>query len=352
MVLRVELGPEEGNRIRRLSRSTRSVVTLKRCLIVLHSAQGFTPPHIAGMLGLHPNYVRTVIKAYRSDGREALDPKYGGGRPRVFTEDQRRALENLATSRPADLGLPFQEWSLPRLRREAVRRSIVPDISTSWLAVLLHDAALSYQEAKTWKVSTDPRFEEKKKRIEGLLRRKHNPPAVVAADEMGPLSLVPRKGRGWHPVGGPHRIPATYHKTQGVRYWFGAYHVGGNRLWGRLERRKGGKPWLRHLKSIRKRFPREQRVYVIQDNLSAHTTPDVESWARENSVFLVPTPTNASWLNPIECRFTEVQSLALDGSNHPSWGEAGRALRRGAAYRNTHRVRGVSKVTRPLWKRH
>lgn len=352
MVLRVNLGPEEGNRIRRLSRSTRSVVTLKRCLIVLHSAQGFTPPRIAQMLGLHPNYVRTVIKAYRQDGAEALNPKYGGGRPHVFTEEQRSAMASLATSRPADLGLPFQEWSLPRLRREVVRRGIVDGISIEWLRVILHDAALSYQEAKTWKTSNDPLFEQKKKCIEGLLRKKHNPPVVVAADEMGPLSLVPQKGTGWHPVGKPHRIPATYHKDQGVRHWFGAYHMGGDRLWGRLERRKGGRPWLRHLKRIRKRFPPEQRIYVIQDNLSAHTTPEVRRWAKGNRVVLVPTPTNASWLNPIECRFAEVETLALSGSNHQSWGEVGRALRRAAAYRNTHRVRGVSKVTRPLWKRH
>lgn len=86
--------------------------------------------------------------------------------------------------------------------------------------------------------------------------------------------------------------------------------------------------------------------------LSAHTTPEIKEWVRRNRVVLVPTLTQASWLNPIECRFTEVKSLAFAGSNYGSWGEAGRALRRAAAYRNTHRVRGLSKVKRPLWRRH
>jgi len=352
MVLRVNLDSATGNRLLRLSRATRSVVTLRRCHVVLHSAQGFTPPRIAEMLGLSADYVRTIIKAFNAEGFATLEPKYGGGRPRTFTDTQREALESLATSRPADLGLPFQEWSLSRLRREAIRQGIVESISIEWLRIILHDAALNYQEAKTWKESHDPLFAKKKKSIESLLRKKHNPPVVVAADEMGPLSLIPQKGRGWHPAGSPHRIPANYTKKKGVRHLFGAYHVAGNRMWGRLERRKGGKPWLRHLKSIRQRFPAEQRIYVIQDNLSAHTTPEIRQWAQENRVTLVPTPTQASWLNPIECRFTEVKSLVFAGSNYQSWGEVGQAMRRAIAYRNTHRVRGVSKVKQPLWRRH
>jgi len=82
----------------------------------------------------------------------------------------------------------------------------VDDISPSWLAVILDEAALAYQQAETWKVSKDPKFAEKKRRIERLTRKRHNPPVVVSADEMGPISLAPTKGRGWHPAGEPHRV--------------------------------------------------------------------------------------------------------------------------------------------------
>ena len=86
------------------------------------------------------------------------DPRWGGGRPRTFADEVRRELANLGTSRPADLGLPFQEWSLSHLRPEAVRRGIVDDISPSWLAVILDEAPLTYEEAKTWKESKDSEF--------------------------------------------------------------------------------------------------------------------------------------------------------------------------------------------------
>lgn len=55
--------------------------------------------------------------------------------------------------------------------------------------MILDEAALTYQQAKTWKESKDPRFQEKKRRVERLTRKRHNPPVVVAADEMGPSRL-------------------------------------------------------------------------------------------------------------------------------------------------------------------
>ena len=188
--------------------------------------------------------------------------------------------------------------------------------------------------------------------MERRTRRGHNPPVGVSVDEMGPISLAPTRGRGWHPAGEPHRVPATYHRTGGTRFWYGAYHVHGDRLFGLLLEKKGGRPWLRFLKYVRKRFPADQRVYVIQDNLSAHTTPGVRAWARANAVSLVPTATNASWMNPIECRFTELRSLAFDGSDYRDWREVHRAIRRAVAYRNAHKVRVRRNPGLPLWRRH
>ena len=121
---------------------------------------------------------------------------------------------------------------------------------------------------------------------------------------------------------------------------------------GLLMEGKGGRPWLRFLKYVRRRFPADARIYVIQDNLSAHWTPDVRRWARANRVSLVPTATNASWMNPIECRFTEVRSLAFDGSDYRDWRDVGRAIRRAVAYGNAHEVQIRRNPGLPLWKRH
>ncbi|HHY66025.1 MAG TPA: helix-turn-helix domain-containing protein [Alicyclobacillus sp.] len=59
----------------------------------------------------------------------ALKPRYRGGRPRTFTEEQRAAIIELAQIPPNTLDLPFTHWSLSKLKEEAERRGIVTSIS-------------------------------------------------------------------------------------------------------------------------------------------------------------------------------------------------------------------------------
>ena len=96
------------------------------------------------------------------------------------------------------------------------------------------------------------------------------------------------------PKGHPDRVRATYKRKGGTRYLYLTLNVFHQRLSGRFYRRKGGRNWLRHLQRERAKYPTDHRVYIIQDNLSAHTTHDVRAWARSNRVTLVPTATNAS----------------------------------------------------------
>jgi hypothetical protein len=70
----------------------------------------------------------------------------------------------------------------------------------------------------------------------------------------------------------PDRLPATYRRTHGIRYFHGCYSLGDDQLWGITRRRKGADHTLAALKSIRAARPDGQQIYVILDNLSANTT--------------------------------------------------------------------------------
>ncbi len=285
---------EDGKRLARICRHPTDPIELRRAQVILSSAQGFSPPYIAQMVGLSPDWVRTPIHQFNLHGFKMLKPQWVAGGNWKFSEEQKEALLSLATSRPKDLKLPFSQWSLSRLRDEAVRQGIVQSISLEWLRVVLDEADLSHQSIKTWKESKDPTFEEKKRRIDRLTQKRHNPPVVLSTDEIGPIQLKPHGGRTWCPKGHPDRVRATYKRKGGTRYLYLTLNVFHQRLSGRFYRRKGGRNWLRHLQRERAKYPTDHRVYIIQDNLSAHTTHDVRAWARSNRVTLVPTATNAS----------------------------------------------------------
>jgi len=69
------------------------------------------------------------------------------------------------------------------------------------------------------------------------------------------------------------------------------------------------------LKMIRARYP-DERIWVVQDNLSSHWTAEVRSAARQLGITLVATPTYASWMNRIECQFGVMVKAVFAGSDY------------------------------------
>ena len=131
-----------------------------------------------------------MIHNFNADGFDALRPKCAGGRPPKFTLPQRTEIKKVALGRPADRGLPFLTWSLPKLADFLVAEGLVDDISHEGLRLLLREEGVSFQAVKTWKTSTDPDFEAKKNRVLALYAiaagrtepGPHDPTVVICMD--------------------------------------------------------------------------------------------------------------------------------------------------------------------------
>lgn len=73
---------------------------------------------------------------------------------------------------------------------------------------------------------------------------------------------------------------------------------------------------------------------MLQDNFSPHLKEEVTTWCERNDIEIVLTPTNASWLNRIECHFTGVKKFAIKNSNYKNHKELASAIRRYLIWRN------------------
>lgn len=159
---------------------------------------------------------------------------------------------------------------------------------------------------------------------------------MISFDEYGPVEVRPCGGRSWSQRGHPHRVRATYRRRHGVRHYLSAYDLEDDRLFMHCFRRKRWQEILRFLKYVRARYPRCVRLYVILDNWSPHKKAEVVHWARRNRVSLVYTPTDASWLNPVESIFTGIHYFVFDNSDFADHTEINLALRRYVSWRNAH----------------
>ena len=306
-----------------MSRQSKVFAIRQRAQILLASATVCPAPQIAQVLQTDENQVRRVIGEFNADGMESLRPPTGGGRPRRIDEPARDRIRAVALARPCDLDEPGTRWSLTTMRRYLVRSKVVKTISKEHLRRILQSMGITAQRTRTWKWSTDPLFEEKKDWVLAAYKGAEAGTidgVVVSFDECGPISLKPHAGHGWFKKNRPGRQRATYNRKHGVRKLMGAYDVGADKLWGRIEDRSvTSKVTLEFLKDIRRRYPAETTVYIVMDNLSAHWTPAIKTWALNNNVGLLATPTNASHLNRIECHFWAYVEFVINGSDYQDW---------------------------------
>ena len=355
-----DISNDEGNRLLRIvRRSSGSVVTWRRAQMVLLSVQGMDVEQIAKVAFTSPDRVRDVINNFNEDGFDSLYPKYSGGRPPTFTLPQRQQIKKVALSRPVDHGLPFSTWSLTKLAEFLVAEGVVDDISHEGLRDLLRKEGVSFQVIKTFKQSNDPDYEAKKNRVLELYDiadgkaepGEGDPTVVICMDEFGPLNLLPRPGKQWAPVvsrqdkgttGSPRRRRrrATYKRTQGVRHLMAALDLRTDKMYGHVKANKNRTTFLAFCRYLRSLYPPEVRIAIVLDNFSPHLSTKKDQrvgvWAAANNVELAYVPTNASYLNRIECQFTALRYFALDGTDHRSHEEQNSMIRRYIAWRNRH----------------
>ena len=342
-----ELSPEEGARLKSISRRVKYQSKRQRAAILLASASGMPAPQIAAAVRSDQSHVRKVIHAFNERGFSSLDPDYRGGRPKKTTPAERDRIVSVARARPDTQGVALTRWSLPKLQTHLAGMGIV--LSEEALRQTLIGAGLSHQRTRSWKWSPDPDFQAKAERVLGLYRQCPQNGVVVCFDEMGPIQLIPHQGSGWAQTKRPERLRATYSKNGGVRYLFGAYDVHADRLHGRLRPHKSGHEVLAFYRQIRMRYRPKIRIYLIADNLSAHKTPDVRTWADENNVELVFTPTYASFLNRIECHFWAINEFVVNNADYPDWMTVKKAMADHIHYRNgPHRDQRLLKAERRL----
>ena len=302
-----ELSPDEGSRLKSISRKAKYQSKRQRAMIVLASSTGMSAPQIAGLVRSDESHVRKVIHAFNEQGFSSLDPDYRGGRPKKTTPEQRDQIVAVARARPDTLGVALTRWSLAKLSEHLAGLGI--ELCEEALRQTLRTAGLSHQRTRSWKWSPDPEFADKAQRVLGLYRSKPADGVVVCFDEMGPIQLIPHHGSGWATQKRPERLRATYSKPNGVRYLFGAYDVHADRLHGRLRGHKNAGEVLAFYQQIRMRY---------DPGYGSTSSPTTSPPTRHRRSASGPRPRTPSWCSPRPMPASSTASNATSGASASS----------------------------------
>jgi len=160
------LTPAERHSLQQGLRSA-DAFTLRRCQILLASADGQTPAGIARPLGCTPATIRNVIHAFAAEGLTCLKEKTSrppSARPLLdaaFDEP----LRHLLHQSPRAFGQPRSTWTLSLVAQVCYAKGWTPRVlSLDTIRLAIQRLGVSWKRAKHWITSPDPAYARKKNR--------------------------------------------------------------------------------------------------------------------------------------------------------------------------------------------
>jgi transposase len=144
--------------------------TLRRCQVLLASAEGLRPAQIAARFGCASQSARNAIRAFHAEGADCLREKSHrpvSARPEIDDAGRER-LRALLPRSPRDLGKPTSLWTLALAAEVAFAEGLTGRlVSDETIRQALLRLGVGWKRAKTWITSPDPAYLRKKGRATG-----------------------------------------------------------------------------------------------------------------------------------------------------------------------------------------
>ena len=139
--------------LQQISRSqTAPAVQVIRAKLLLAVAEGRSYTTAARRIGRRSNdAVSTLVARFNQEGVAALQPRHGGGAPKVYDEDAKERILKEFARTPDREQDGTATWSLSTLQR-ALRQAPdgLPRVSTYTLWQVLREARQSPQRSQSW----------------------------------------------------------------------------------------------------------------------------------------------------------------------------------------------------------
>ena len=303
----LELTDEERSELeRRVRCGTTPQRDCFRARIVLLRSSGVGQIEAARRLSTSQATVSKWTRRFRLAGLQGLSDAPGRGRKPLIGGDIVRKVVAKA-SEPA-----------PGIKRRSTRVTAEEvGVSASTVSRIWRAHGLKPHRRRTFKLSSDPRFEEKFWDVVGLYLDPPEKSIVLCCDEKSQIQALERSQPSL-PLN-PGRLKTYTHdyKRHGTVTLFAALSYLDGKLISRLEKKHTHVEWLRFLRQIDAEVPGDLAVHVVCDNYGTHKHHRVREWLaspKRKRFHMHFTPTSSSWLNMVERFFADLTPKVRDGS--------------------------------------
>jgi transposase len=280
-------------------KTTRELCVYRRALALLKVDHGTPIKEIASELFISTGIIYRWLIAYAAarDPATLADGRRGnGGRPRFWSDEAQRVLEEGLTSSPDEWGYKAVNWTVPLLcdhiekvcgQRPSDRqvRQRLPDLDYVWK-----------RPRHAIRESKSPRVRRRLRRIRQKVRNLPAGCAKLFEDETD-LLLFPPLRSGWFLRGKPAEVPIS--GANAKRVIFGTIDVEtGKRLF--LARREPCAPDFQALLPLIRKEYGDRKVALLLDKASRHTAHESARMAVGLDIEFIWLPARSTNVNPMD----------------------------------------------------
>lgn len=278
----------------------REVVAARALLL---AADGKANTAIGQQVGVSPTTVASWRERFVTDGLAGLGVvRPGRGRKPTISDEQ---VAEIVRATLQDTPPGATHWSC---RSMAKAQGVSPaSAQRIWSAL-----GLKPHQVETFKLSNDPRFEEKLVDVVGLYLDPPERAIVLCMDEKSQIQALDRTQPSLPMKKGRAGTMTHDYKRNGTTTLFAALDVATGAVIGRCLPRHRHEEFLKFLRTVDRQVPKDLAVHMILDNYATHKHPDVVKWlAKHRRFHLHFTPTSSSWLNLVERWFRNLTDQAI-----------------------------------------
>jgi transposase len=292
----------------------------RKCRVILLASHGVSNHAIAQQTELTRPTILAVRAAFATRGMAAVQaPPPRKRSRRVLTADlEQKILDTTLKIRPPDA----THWSVRVLAKHlGVSRMLVQRV---W-----HRYDIQPHRVERFKISNDPRFEEKLRDVVGLYLQPPDRALVLCVDEKSQIQALDRTA----PIlplrpGLPERQTHDY-KRHGTTTLFAAFNILNGKVIGTCLPRHRGTEFVTFLTHLEQTVPQDVDLHLVLDNYSTHKSAAVQRWlkpAKRRRFHFHFTPTSSSWLNQVERWFGLITEKMIRRGTFHSVDELERAI--------------------------
>jgi transposase len=319
---------EARQELERLVRSDKTEQRIAlRARIILGAADGKSNNALARELNTSRPTVIDWRRRFAEGGVEALDDD----RPRG------RSFPPLARAKTAEIITRTQsppphatQWSCSRMAKAC-------GVSKASVQRVWHANGLKPHLLKTFKLSNDPDFIEKREDVVGLYMNPPDHALVFCIDEKSQVQALDRTQPGLPMKKGRVGTMTHDYKRNGTTSLFAALDILKGEVIGRCMPHHRHQEFLKFLKTIDRSTPKPLDIHCIADNYATHKKQEVNDWlARHPRFHLHFIPTSSSWLNLVERWFGKITTERIRRGVFTSVPQLERAIYDYIEHNNAH----------------